>query len=250
MTLLSFDGIINSVIFDEKLNLMPDKSHKHVTCENCISRKSSLFAGFCDGDLTDLDHNKTCSYFKKNQPLFIEGSSPRGVYCINQGKVKIFARGEEGKEQIIHLAAAGEIVGFRAMFSGEPYKVSASTLEESNICFIGKSDFLDLVDSNPTLRNGIMKELSRELADRATFITNMAQKSVRERLAFSLLILHDIYKGEMINLTREDLANFVGTATETLIRLLKDFKEEELIKTHARKIEIVDKEGLLSVAGA
>jgi len=228
---------------------MLDKSHKHVTCENCMSRKNSLFGSFCDSDVENLDGQKSCSYFKKNQPLFIEGSAPRGVYCINQGKVKIFARGEEGKEQIIHLAAAGEVVGFRAMFSGEPYKVSATTLEESNICFIGKSNFLDLVDSNPTLRNGIMKELSKELADRATFITNMAQKSVRERLAFSLLMLQDIYKEEMINLSREDMANFVGTATETLIRLLKDFKEEALIATHARKVEILDREGLLSVAG-
>jgi CRP/FNR family transcriptional regulator len=107
-----------------------------------------------------------------------------------------------------------------------------------------------MVDSNPTLRNGIMKELSLELAERATFITNLAQKSVRERLASSLVILNDIYKEDMINLTREDLANFVGTATETLIRLLKDFKEEDLIKTHARKIEILDKEGLLRIAGA
>ncbi|PWL28157.1 MAG: transcriptional regulator [Fluviicola sp. XM-24bin1] len=228
---------------------MPDKSHKHVTCENCLSRENSLFGTFCGEQVSELDRQKSCSYFKRNQPLFIEGSSPRGVYCINDGKVKIFARGEEGKEQIIHLAAAGEVVGFRAMFSGEPYKVSATTLEESNICFIGKSDFLNLVDTNPTLRNGIMKELSKELADRATFITNMAQKSVRERLAFSLLMLQDIYKEEMINLSREDMANFVGTATETLIRLLKDFKEEELIATHARRVEILDREGLMRVAG-
>lgn len=228
---------------------MPEKSHKHVTCENCLSRHNSLFGGLCGHEVGGLDSNKSCTFYKKNQPLFIEGSTPRGVYCVNEGKVKIFVRGEEGKEQIIHLAVAGEIVGFRAMFSGEPYKVSATTLEESNICFIGKTDFLDLVDSNSTLRNGIMKELSKELADRATFITNMAQKSVRERLAFSLVLLDDIYQGEMINLTREDMANFVGTATETLIRLLKDFKDEELIRTHARKVEIIDKEGLVRVAG-
>lgn len=228
---------------------MLDKSHKHITCQNCLSRKDSLFGSFCGDDLDYLEHHKSCSYFKKNQPLFIEGSLPRGVFCLNQGKVKIFTRGEEGKEQIIHVAKAGEIVGFRSMFSGEPYKVSATTLEECNICFIGKADFLNLVDTNVTLRNGIMRELSKELADRATFITNMAQKSVRERLAFALLLLHDIYKDEEINMTREDLANFVGTATETLIRLLKDFKEEELIQTHTRKIEIIDREGLLMVAG-
>jgi CRP/FNR family transcriptional regulator len=94
-----------------------------------------------------------------------------------------------------------------------------------------------------------MKELSKELADRALFITNLAQKSVRERLAFALLILGDIYTGEHINLTREDMANFVGTATETLIRLLKDFKEEGLIEIHTRKLEILSKEKLLKIAG-
>lgn len=229
---------------------MLDKSHRHVTCENCITRKDSLFQSFCGHDLNGLDDAKSCNYFKKNQPLFLEGSLPRGVFCLNQGKVKIFARGEEGKEQIIHIAKAGEIVGFRAMFSGEPYKVSATTLEECNICFIGKADFLNLVDTNLTLRNGIMKELSKELADRAGFIMNMAQKSVRERLAYVLLLLDDIYEGDMINMTREDLANYVGTATETLIRLLKDLKEEELIQTHTRKIEILDKEGLILLAGA
>jgi CRP/FNR family transcriptional regulator len=94
-----------------------------------------------------------------------------------------------------------------------------------------------------------MKELSKELGDRAVFITNMAQKSVRERLAFALLILGDVYEKEEINLTREDLANFVGTATETLIRLLKDFKEEGIIEIHTRKLEIINKDKLMHVAG-
>ena len=94
-----------------------------------------------------------------------------------------------------------------------------------------------------------MRELSKELADRAVFITNLAQKSVRERLAFALLILGDVYGDEMINLTREDMANFVGTATETLIRLLKDFKEEGLIEIHGRKLKILDNKKLLKLAG-
>lgn len=228
---------------------MLDKSHKHVSCATCDARKSSLFGEFCDHDLDQLNEDKSCAYYKKNQPIFIEGSFPRGVYCINQGKVKVFARGDEGKEQIIHIAKEGEIIGFRAMFSGEPYKVAASTLEECNICFIPKEDFLSMIDTNPSLRNGIMRELSKELGERAIFITNLAQKSVRERLAFALLILGDVYGEELINLTREDMANFVGTATETLIRLLKDFKEEGLIEIHTRKLEILNKEKLLKLAG-
>jgi CRP/FNR family transcriptional regulator len=228
---------------------MLEKSHKHVSCASCSARKNSLFGTYGESEVIDLNHEKMCNYYKKNQPLFIEGSFPRGVFCLNQGKVKVFTRGDEGKEQIIHIAKAGDVIGFRSMFSGEPYKVSASTLEESNICFIGKDDFLMMMDNNPTLRNGIIKELSKELGDRAQFITNMAQKSVRERLAFSLLILADIYGEEEINLTREDMANFVGTATETLIRLLKDFKEDQIIEIHTRKLLIVNRDKLLRIAG-
>lgn len=228
---------------------MLDKSHKHVTCSTCLSRKGSLLGGFCNDELVHLDAHRSCNYYKKNQSLFLEGSFPRGVFCINQGKVKVYKRGDEGKEQIIHIAKEGELVGFRAMFSGEPYNVGSETLEESNICFISKDDFLNMMDTNPTLRNGIIRELSKELADRAAFITNMAQKSVRERLAFALILLMNIYEDEPINLSREDMANFVGTATETLIRLLKDFKEEGLIEIHTRKLTVLNDKKLMDIAG-
>jgi len=228
---------------------MLDKSHKHVTCSNCMSRSNSLLGGLCSAEIMDLEHTKTCNYYKKHQSLFLEGSFPRGVFCINQGKVKIFKRGDEGKEQIIHISKEGEMVGFRAMFSGEPYNVAAETLEDSNICFISKDDFLNLMDTNVTLRNGIIKELSKELSDRASFITNMAQKSVRERLAFALILLKTVYDPEPINLSREDMANFVGTATETLIRLLKDFKDDGIIEVKTRKLTIINSDKLIAIAG-
>ena len=126
---------------------MLEKSHKHVSCATCSARKNSLFGTYGESEVVDLNHEKMCNYYKKNQPLFIEGSFPRGVFCLNQGKVKVFTRGDEGKEQIIHISKAGDVIGFRSMFSGEPYKVSASTLEESNICFIGKDDFLMMMDN-------------------------------------------------------------------------------------------------------
>jgi CRP/FNR family transcriptional regulator len=214
-----------------------------------MSRSSSLLGGLCSDEVSNLEGHKSCNYYKKNQSLFLEGSFPRGVFCINQGKIKVFKRGDEGKEQIIHIAKEGEMVGFRAMFSGDPYNVAAETLEESNICFIAKDDFLNMMDTNATLRNGIIKELSKELSDRASFITNMAQKSVRERLAFALILLKTVYEPEPINLSREDMANFVGTATETLIRLLKDFKEEGIIEVHTRKLTILNMDRLVAIAG-
>jgi CRP/FNR family transcriptional regulator len=214
-----------------------------------LSRSNSLLGGLCTDEVSNLENHRSCNLFKKNQSLFLEGSFPRGVFCINQGKVKVFKRGDEGKEQIIHIAKEGEIVGFRAMFSEEVYNVAAETLEESNICYIAKDDFLNMIDTNAALRNGIMKELSKELADRASFITNMAQKSVRERLAFALILLEKIYEPEPINLSREDMANFVGTATETLIRLLKDCKDEGLIEVHTRKMTVTNAKKLIDIAG-
>jgi CRP-like cAMP-binding protein len=106
-----------------------------------------------------------------------------------------------------------------------------------------------MIDTNATLRNALLKEFSKELADRAEFITTMAQKSVRERLAFVLLLLKNVYKEDPINLSREDLANFVGTATETLIRLLKEFKEDKLIDIATRKLTILNNTGLNKLAG-
>lgn len=224
-------------------------SHKHVSCDKCKSRKDSLFGHFNCEETTGLNAVKTCAFYKKKQPLFLTGSLPRGVYCLNEGKVKVFSIGEQGKEQIVHIAKEGEIIGFRAMLSGDPYQVSAETLEDSNICFIAKEEFLNMIDSNQLLRNNIIQELSKELNARTKLLTNMAQKSVRERLAFSLIYLDKIYNEEPINLSREDLANFIGTATETLIRLLKDFKEEGMVEIHTRKLTLLDRQALLRIAG-
>lgn len=229
---------------------MIDKSHKHVSCASCSVRESGIFSAIHGDNVSEFDVHKSCHFYKKNQSLFVEGSFPRGVFCINHGKVKIYALGDEGKEQIVHIAREGEVVGFRSMLSGEPYRLSASTLEDANICFVAKDDFLNMLDTNVVMRNSVLKELSKELGERAIFITNLAQKSVRERLAYSLLLLQDVYGEEPINLTREDLANFVGTATETLIRLLKDFKDEHLIDVQTRKVFITNKEALLQLAGS
>lgn len=228
---------------------MLDKSHKHISCEQCSVRRDGIFSSLAQDEVCDLNSHKSCHFYKKNQAVFLEGSYPRGVYCVNHGKVKIYTMGDEGKEQIIHIAKEGEVIGFRAMFSGDPYKVSAATLEDANICFVSKDDFLNMIDHNTSLRNMIMKELSKELGDRAQFITNLAQKSVRERLAFALLILKNVYGEEPINLSREDMANFVGTATETLIRLLKDFKEEGLIEVQTRKLTIRNHDALVRLGG-
>lgn len=225
------------------------KSYKHITCSTCLAKSNSLINKLNETEQAELEESRGCSYYKKQDALFVEGSYPRGVFCLNHGKVKVFARGDEGKEQIIHIAKPGEIIGFRAMLSGDPYRVSAETLEECAVCFIAKDEFFKMIDTNSEFRNEIIKGLSKELGERAVSITDMAQKSVRERMAASLLQLQDIYGEDPINLSREDLANFVGTATETLIRFLKEFKEEGLIEIQTRKVFILNSAKLHQLSG-
>ena len=225
------------------------KSYKHITCSTCLAKSNSLINKLNETEQAELEESRGCSYYKKQDALFVEGSYPRGVFCLNHGKVKVFARGDEGKEQIIHIAKPGEIIGFRAMLSGDPYRVSAETLEECAVCFIAKDEFFKMLDTNSEFRNEIIKGLSKELGERAVSITDMAQKSVRERMAASLLQLQDIYGEDPINLSREDLANFVGTATETLIRFLKEFKEEGLIEIQTRKVFILNSAKLHQLSG-
>lgn len=236
-------------ICNSHLRYMLIHSHKHVSCDKCKSRKDSMFGHFNCEETSDLNTVKTCAFYKKKQPLFLSGSIPRGVYCLNEGKVKIFSIGEQGKEQIVRIAKEGDIIGFRSMLSGDPYQVSAETLEDCNICFIAKEDFLNMIDSNQLLRNNVIQGLSKELNARTKLLTNMAQKTVRERLAFSLIYLDKLYDEEAINLSREDLANFIGTATETLIRLLKEFKDEGMIEIHTRKLILLNRQELLRIAG-
>jgi CRP/FNR family transcriptional regulator, polysaccharide utilization system transcription regulator len=229
--------------------MVTNNSHKSVSCANCTSRSNSLFSHFNCDEISTLNSIKTCSFYKKRQSLFLSGGIPHGVYCINKGKVKVFSIGDQGKEHIIQIAKEGDVLGFRAMLSGEPYQVSAETLEECNICFIPKEEFINMIDTNETLRNNVIQALSKEINLRTKLLTNMAQKSVRERLAFFLIYLDSIFIDEPINLSREDLANFVGTATETLIRLLKDFKDEGLIDIQTRKVTLLKKDELLHIAG-
>ncbi|MCB0832742.1 MAG: Crp/Fnr family transcriptional regulator [Bacteroidetes bacterium] len=198
--------------------------------------------------------NKAGNWYKKGQNVFFEGNRPAGLYCLNKGKVKVFKLGYEGKEQIIRLAKEGDILGYRALISGESYTASATALEDCQICFIPKSIFFSIMGANSELSMRMMHLLAHDLKSAENHVAEMAQKSVRERLAETLLMLKENYSEEEnngvigVSLSREDLANLVGTATETIIRLLSDFKDERLIDLSGRKIKILNQNALVKTA--
>jgi CRP/FNR family transcriptional regulator len=196
--------------------------------------------------------------YKKGQRLIQEGTRPLGVYCIKSGKVKVFKLGQQGKEHITSILKEGDLVGYRAMLSDSLYHVSVEALEEVIACHIPREEFLKSFHSDKVLNNTLITELSTEVISLTNVITDIAQKPVRERTAATLVLLNSVYSSSNgdsnddlseINLTRESLANMVGTATETLIRIIHDFKEEELITTNGRKINIQDLKALQRIGG-
>lgn len=203
----------------------------------------SIFEGLSEYDLDQLHKNMVTHTYKKGETLFREGSYPTGIYYIKKGKVKKFKTDKDGKEQIFYFYRKGELLGYHALLSEEKFTDTACTIEESVISFIPKDDFLSTVQLSSILSNRLLKLMSHEFGVLVNSLTVLAQKTVRERLALSLLILRDKFKKEALenkpvelNLSRDDLSKFVGTARETLVRLLHDFKEEGLIETNGRKI--------------
>ncbi|MDH5597950.1 MAG: Crp/Fnr family transcriptional regulator [Cyclobacteriaceae bacterium] len=215
-------------------------------CAFCSTRSNSLFSSLDEESLQKLSCNKSCITYKKGQILFYEGTRPMGIFCINSGKIKIFKLSSHGKEQIMHIAKPGDFLGYRAILSEEFYSASSTVIEDAAVCFIPKEDFLDLLKTNPSFFQKVVKSVCHELGVMREKIADLAQKSVRERLAGSLLMLKETYgvdgdDSTLIDLTlsREDLANIVGTATETVIRLLSEFKKEGLISLEGKKIKVL-----------
>lgn len=225
-----------------------------VDCSSCKARCSSVFSGLGESEIELLKENKGCTVFKKGQVVFNQGGMPHGVFVIYSGKVKLFQLAENGREQIVRMAKAGDIIGYRALLSAENYTATAVPIEESSICYIPKKLFWNLMNADQDLSLQMMKLLSSDLRRAEHSITNIAQKPVKERLAEAILFMKETYGLEADNMTlsvvmtREDIANFVGTATETAIRLLADLKHDNVIEFVGKKIKIVNYKQLVYAA--
>ncbi|MFL3663088.1 MAG: Crp/Fnr family transcriptional regulator [Flavobacteriales bacterium] len=227
---------------------------EHPRCQTCGSKHMSVFCALSNEQVEEIDNSKGCNFYNKGQVVFHEGNRTNGIYCINKGKVKLFQIGSEGKEQIIRFAKPGDVIGYRALLSEEPLSASASAIEDdTTICFIPRDQIFSMIAQNPNFNFKFLKMLSHELGEAAKIITDLAQKPVKERLAETLLILKDTFdmdeeKNIQVKLSREELANIVGTATESVIRLLSEFKKDKLIAVDGRNIKLLNIPGLTRVA--
>jgi len=198
-------------------------------------------------ELKKLSNDRKFKVYKKKDTIYMEGGLANGIYFISKGKIKTHKSNSEGKEYIVDLYKEGDFFGYNTLFEESPYSETATVLEDAEVCMIPKHDFLSLLYNNREVSGKFIKMMANNIKDKEEKLLNLAYNSVRRRVADALVLLHDRYHKEgkdpfTINITREDLSNLVGTATESLIRTLSDFREEGLIDLKGSNITVISPE--------
>lgn len=243
----------------------PRQAVLHVPCEGMISK--STLERIIGDDLADLwnalrpDEKKLIASnfhyeeYRKNQTIYAESDKPENLYCLLEGKVKLFKSGFGDRVQILRMYRPVQYFGYRAYFANEPYVSSAGAVEASVLGIIPMEIVESVIRRNNELALFFIHELSRNLGSSDTKIINLTQKHIRGRLAEALLMLVDNYgyEGEdstllKIYLSREDLANISNMTTSNAIRTLTTFVAEKLIHVDGRKIRILNEPQLRKIS--
>lgn len=222
-------------------------------CEQCIVREFSSLKALNKEELLKMANCKTSYTIKKGESIFEEGESVNGIYCIKNGVCKLSKLSANGKDQIVKLVKPGELLGQRSMISEEPANLSAVALDDMEVCFIPKSEILGFFTNNNQFSMNVMKTICGDLKESDDHMVSMAQKTVKERLAETLLYLEETFGKNkdgtfQIQLSREELAGMIGTATESCIRLLSEFNKNGWIDLNGKKISIKEKNKLKRLA--
>jgi CRP-like cAMP-binding protein len=222
-------------------------------CEQCIVRQFSSLKTLNKEELLRMADCKTSHTIKKGESIFEEGENVNGIFCIKEGVCKLSKLSANGKDQIVKLIKPGELLGQRSMISDEVANLTAVALEDMEVCFIPKAEILGFFNHNNDFSMNVMKTICGDLKEADDHMVSMAQKTVKERLAGILLYLEDTFgKNEdqslRIQLSREELAGMIGTATESCIRLLSEMNKGEIIYLEGKKITILQKNALLKLS--
>ncbi|WP_338048443.1 Crp/Fnr family transcriptional regulator [Polaribacter marinus] len=196
---------------------------------------------------------KTSKTVKKGEVLFEEGEHINGVFCIKEGVCKVSKISENGRNQIISLIQPGNLLGERSLISDEASNLKAVALNDMEVCFIPKDEIVKDLEKNSAFAMGVLKDMAKSLKSADNLVVDMAQKTVKQRLAETLLHLHSKFNTDNegninIYLSRDDIANIIGTATESAIRLLSDLKKKKIIEFKGKNITILNKDELEKIA--
>lgn len=196
-------------------------------------------------NVTLTEGDRETRTLKKKQMLYNQGQRPLALYFVTKGKIKSYQTSEEGKELIMSISKEGDFLGYIALLEGGMYKDTAEALEDSEVMIIPKTDFFNLLNTNAVVSRKFIQLLSSNLAEKEEHLLKLAYNSLRKRVADGLLHVNDKFKKNPtdkpeLEISRENLAQVVGTATESLIRVLSDFKDEKLIESRNGKIVVND----------
>ncbi|MBO3116130.1 Crp/Fnr family transcriptional regulator [Winogradskyella sp. DF17] len=214
-------------------------------CESCIVREFNSLKSLSREELMRVSACKTGKIFRKGQVIFEEGETLNGVYCVKDGVCKLTKLSENGKDQVVKLVVKGGLLGKRSLVTEQKTNLSAVALNDMEMCFIPKSEIMEDLNKNPKFTMDVLKTMAHDLKESDESLVNMAQKSVKRRMAEILMYIHDNFGTDdegylSIVISREDYASIVGTATESAIRILSQFKKEDIISTRGKQIKIED----------
>lgn len=222
-------------------------------CEECIVRRLSSLRALTAEELETLNRSKSSYTLKKGEAIFSEGDNINGVFCIKEGVCKMTKLSANGNEQVVRLTASGELLGQRSMISEEPVGLSAVAINPMEVCFIPRDTVMEFFNRNNRFSLSVMKTICADLKEANNHLVDMAQKSVRQRLADTLLYLYEIFGPDKdgslkIKLSREELAGIIGTATESCIRLLSEFQRIGIIRLDGKNITLADVNALKNLS--
>jgi len=183
----------------------------------------------------------------KKQLVYSEGKRPKYLYYVKSGKIKTFKTNDDGKEYITNLYSEGDYLGYLALLKNDSYDDTAEVLEDADVTLIPKDDFIDAVYNDMAIATRFIKMVAQDVKEKEERLLRLAYDSLRRRIAKALLDIHSKFNKDAnnsIDISREDIAQYVGTATESLIRTLSDFKSEKLIEIKEGKIRILSPEKL------
>ena len=226
--------------------------HQEGRCENCIIRQLNSLKALKKDELKRISDSKTTKTVKKGEAIFKEGEKLNGVYCVRNGVSKLSKMSDNGKDTIVKIATKGEVLGQRSVITEEKTNLSAVALNDMEVCYIPKAQLTESIDNNPHFTKAILIHMANDLKFADNIIVNMAQKTVKQRVAEALMYLDENFGVDdegyiAITLTREDIANVVGTAKEACIRTLTLFKKAGWITTDGKRIRLEDKKALYNL---
>lgn len=199
--------------------------------------------------LKELSTGRNINKYKRKQLIFLEGNRPTSLYYVQKGKVKTYKTNENGKELVVGLYNEGDFLGFTALLEDCNYKETAAAMEENELAIIPREDFEELINSNQEVSRKFIQLLAKDISEKETQLLGMAYNSLRKKVAEALITLYKKYNTNhqenfLIDVTRDNLATIAGTATESLIRTLSDFKNEKLIDINESVITILNEKKL------